>query len=140
MRRVFWKMMLPLFWIYARKMGGGYKYYNRCIAAWNPKLFTAIDQNAWFGTPVSEIPCFVVLCGIGYDVEQYEGLVKFTESGGIYGTVTELVFERENDLDPWRLTLLDSFDSIMVKHIIRAYQWVEAVYGGSFETKRSIHE
>lgn len=69
------------------------------------------------------LPERVILCGIGYRVQEKEGVVIFTEECGFYGTYTRIAFERTST-GHWYVSLFETWGRVMVDHIIKAYEVV----------------
>lgn len=88
---------------------------------------------------ITELPKFVVLCGIGYNTSVHEGLVVFEQSHCMYDHHTRMVFERV--IEPggcWYLSYSSTYDSLMVSHIVAAYELLCDIYGKNFEEKKPL--
>jgi hypothetical protein len=82
------------------------------------------------------MPERVTLHGIRYGVSASEGLVSFVESEPMFGMGSRIWFERDPDAAyPTVWTCQSSGRHVAATHIVRAYEWVEAVFGGTFERK-----
>ena len=84
------------------------------------------------------IPPRVILSGIGYRVQVSEGLIVFAEDGGVFGCRCRMSFERRASI--WYLTLTGTHGTAPVPHIVKAYEFVKAAYGGSFEQRNGENE
>jgi len=61
----------------------------------------------------------------------------FSQKDGMWGTHSRICFERGSDGMLWYLKFSETWDKVPVSHVLKAYRYVEAVYGGNFEIKQS---
>jgi len=136
MKRTFWKILFPFLYILNKLGLVSYGYRNKGLAAWRKDRFNPIVHFQYFGDSIEVMPTFVTLCAIGYNVRVSEGLVLFTEEMSIASS-SRISFER----DPYEkcsdLWYVECKGHIPASHVVTAYDWVKAVYGGSFEYKRA---
>lgn len=125
--------MLPFCFV-AYKLGASYYWVNRCRGAWNRNSFDQLWQHKHYGDPITEMPKEVVLHGILFRVVVSDGLVQFIEVMGI-GT-NRIMFERDPHSRHAFMWYCEISHQMPACYIIRAYEWVEAVYGGSHNIKR----
>lgn len=129
-RRFSWRFAYPFCRILHR-FGLSYKFVNIGIAAWNRESFNPLWHHKYFGDEITNMPESVNLCGILYHVAVSEGLVKFSSRD----TWSFISFTR----DPFAMEFLwyvELVGRVPASHVERAYEWIKAVYGGSFELKR----
>ena len=124
-RRLFWRCAYPVARL-AHLFGASYKWVNVGRAAWHRESFDPLWHHEWFGDPIAALPDQVALCGVAYNVAVAEGTVVFTTAYPFMGYPKRLVFERRTYL--W---YADVCSGIPVVHVLQAYQWIAAVYGGS---------
>lgn len=128
-------MLYPFAWIGNKWLGLSYKWVNVAYAAWHPELYNPIWHYQWFGDAIEEMPDKVNLCGTMYDVTVSEGLVQFVNREMV---ITRISFERDPHdkyAELWYCSYAGSFNKVPASDLERAYEWIKAVYGGSFEVK-----
>ncbi len=76
------------------------------------------------------IPEFANLCGIGYRVQESEGLIVFTQESCIWGSYTRISFSRCEYC--WYVETASRWNRVMVSHIVRAYEIVKQYRGDNF--------
>jgi|GEM_PF-6521537 len=122
---------------YAAKLCG-YQHVNTCIGARRRDRFDPLWHWEHFGTPVESLPECVTLCGIGYSATHSEGMVSFVEEEPMFGMGSRVWFTRDPDSPyPSSWACQVSGRQVSAEHIVSAYRWVEAVFGGTFERKRA---
>lgn len=124
--------MYPLALVGHKLFGLSYKWVNVGIGAWRRDSFDPLWQHRWYGDEIDAMPDSVNLCGCRYDVSVAEGLVLFVSRD----YCTRLCFERDPHDRYGFLWYLDGSNHVAVCHVVQAYEWIEAVYGGSHELKR----
>lgn len=128
MLRALWTCLTPFVRVANRLGLCSYKWVNVCIGARRPDLFNPLWHHRHFGTPIHSLPSDVILCGIGYRASASEGTVTF------FNDVwrERITFERDtfDGAQLWTLTL--SGGTASATHVKEAYEWVCAVFGGSF--------
>lgn len=133
-RRLFWRLALPFARAANKWCGLSYRWVNVGIGAWREKSFDPLWHHEWYGDPVEHMPSRVILCGIGYRVIVAEGLVQFVCDDGMSGT--RLCFERDPHAKYAFLWYFTCGQRVSASHVDKAYRWIKAVYGGSFENKQ----
>ena len=135
MRRLFWRCVYPIAVVTHRLFGTSYKWVNVGKSAWmRPETgYGALWHYQWFGDPIAAMPSKVNLCGIGYRVSVAEGLVLFCCDDGM--SATQFRFERDPHARMTDLWYCEAVGMFSASHFDKAYTWVRAVYGGSFEIK-----
>ena len=131
MKRAFWIAASPIVWLLHRLGFCSYKWVNVCCGARHPELFNPLWQHRWYGERIAAMPDGVNLCGIGYTVSVAEGTVTFFD----YYTKARITFDRDpydRLSDLWYISLSHV---IPAPHVREAYEWVCAVFGGSFVRK-----
>lgn len=120
------------YWLWKRMIGP----YTLGRALWNQRPEDAAYRFEMFGMPLGVIPSSVLLGGIRYRVSVAEGLIVFSESGGCWGTHTRICFERHETI--WYLKFSETWERVPVSHVLKAWRYVEEVYGGNFEIRRQV--
>lgn len=78
------------------------------------------------------LPEEVVLCAIGYRIQESEGLIVFTTNINVWGCYNRIAFEKKEMC--WYVSIKSTSDnSVMVEHILQAYKLVCEYKGGNFE-------
>lgn len=131
-RRAFWMLAYP-FCLIGNKFGASYKWVNVGKGAWHPEWFDPLWHWRWYGTQIEQMPETVNLCGIRYHVSVAEGLVTFVDR--VSGT--RLSFERDPHDRYADLWYCDPGRRFPATHFREAYEWIQAVYGGSHVKKRA---
>lgn len=130
--RAWWTCLSPFVWT-ANRMGlCSYKWVNVCTGARRPDLFNPLWHHRHFGTPIQALPDSVNLCGILYQVSASEGIVTFVGDW----TKDRITFERD-DIEREPLWYLELSGRPTASHVIDAYGWVCALFGGSFQHSAS---
>ena len=136
MKRLIWRVLFPFCWLGNVVGFCSRAYRNKGHAAWRRDRFNPIIHYQYFGDSIAKMPERVILCGIGYIVSVSEGLVAFIEESPMWGCRSVIHFERdpyEKVQTLWRVSLQRS---TAAPHVVAAYDWIKAVYGGSFEDKQ----
>lgn len=76
-------------------------------------------------------PDRVNLCGIGYRIQEREGLIVFSEDRGFWGCHSRIIFRKHDQI--WYVSFSDTWKEIMASHIIKAYELVCEFRGKNFE-------
>lgn len=131
-KRMFWRLAYPFALAANNLKLCSYRWVNLGHGAWRRDLFNDLWHHQHFGDEIEWMPNFVVLCGIGYRVSVAEGLVTFINRDLIH---KQMNFERDPhaDAELWYFT---GSGNLPASHIQQAYDWVKAVYGGSFDRKQ----
>jgi len=132
LRRRFWQVAYPFARLANKWFGASYKWVNVGIGAWHPELFDGLWHHRWYGQELTTLPESVNLNGIRYETTVSEGLVMFTNRD--FGTA-KLCFTRDPH-DVHGVLWYYEGSAVPASHVETAYNWVKAVYGGSFEKKR----
>lgn len=131
----FWALMVYLnskriipTWLHIRIL----KRYTLSRSLWHPAEYP--DDYWWkhFGEPLHEIPAEVILGAIRHQVQIHEGVIVFSQRDGMYGTHSRISFEKDSDGSLWYLRFSETWGKVPVAHVLKAYKYVEAVYGGDF--------
>jgi hypothetical protein len=111
----------------------GYEWVNRCLAARRPDLFNPLYQHRWYGADIGPMPDAVTLCGIGYEVSVAEGTVTFVSE---YFRTNRVTFHRDPyaGVDLWYVEVSGNTPAV---HVVDAYGWVAACFGGSHVVKHA---
>lgn len=127
--RALWAAMSPFVWAAHRLGWCSYAWVNVCAGARKPgRSFDALWHWRWFGDCIPYLPSSVTLHGIAYETSASEGTVVFVEDF----TRRRIVFARyPGDLVQWQVTAKD----VPALHVTLAAEWVEAVFGGTFEER-----
>jgi hypothetical protein len=128
--RALWTCVSPLAWALHRMGICSYKWVNICTGARRPDLFDPLWHYRHYGTPILALPDSVNLCGILYQVAASEGIVTFLD--GV--SKQRITFERD-DIEREPLWYLDLSGRPPAPHVRDAYEWVCAVFGGSFQRR-----
>lgn len=115
-------------------------------ASWNvlgEAVLWPTDENAdyrfrQFGDRLDRIPNEVNIGGIRHRVQIAEGMVIFSQTSGFYGTHSRICFERGSDGMLWYLKFSETWDRIPVAHVLKAWDYVQVVYGGDFEIRKDF--
>jgi hypothetical protein len=89
----------------------------------------------WLGVPLREIPPVVNIGGSRRQVTCAEGLIVFSQAGGVYGHHSRISFRRDCDGMLWYVEFSETFGRVPVCDIVGCFDVVRAVYGGDFERK-----
>lgn len=135
MRRLFWMVAYPLAYLAHRIVGASYKWVNVGHGAWRRDRFDALWHWEWYGTPVPALPDRVNLCGILYSAAEHEGLVTFTPEWIHQRPDWRITFRRDS-IEQASVWYVEVGGEIAAPHVREAYQWVCAVFGDSFESRR----
>ena len=130
--RLLWRLAHPFCVAGHKVFGLSYKWVNVSRAAWHRELFDPLWHHRLFGDEIQAMPDDVNLCGIRYNVTVAEGLIQFV-SRDLH---SRLMFERDPHDRYGFLWYYQGHGHVPVCHVCRAYEWVEAVYGGSHDLKR----
>jgi hypothetical protein len=131
-KRALWVLLTPVAWALNRAGWCGYQWVNLCVGARRRDLFNPLWHHLHFGDPVPDLPSKVILRGIPYEAQYSGGLVTFRNND--LGE-TRITFTRDEDaLHLWSLSLSGDTPA---SHVAEAYEWVYAVFGGTFTPKRS---
>lgn len=76
------------------------------------------------------LPSRVLLCCIGYSVQEREGLIVFSAERGVAGCFTRIAFERRDQC--WYVSIDSSSKDAMMGHVSEAYAIVKKFRGGDF--------
>lgn len=68
------------------------------------------------------------ICGIGYRVQEREGLVVFAEEAPIWGCGTKIIFERHEKDGPLYVSAFSPFGTIRASHVLEAHKIVVEEY------------
>lgn len=136
MRRMLWRLAYPFALAAHRWFGASYTWVNVGRGAWHTPstAFDPLWHWRWYGTPIDSMPPSVNLCGIVYRVSVAEGLVLFIATDGMSGNRMEFTRDPHDQHD--HLWLLSLGGVTPATHVQKAYEWVKAVFGGSFDKKR----
>ena len=132
--RVFWMLVYPIAVFLHRWGGASYAWVNVGKGAWHREYFDALWHYRWYGTRIERIPDEVNLCGIVYRVGVSEGLVTFVDRA----LGCRISFDRDSHDQHAHLWYSNTTGRIPADHYVKAYQWVEAVYGGAHEIKAPV--
>jgi hypothetical protein len=132
MRRAFWMIIYPFAVLANRVFGASYKWVNVGHGAWHRDRFDALWHCRWYGTPIPALPSLVNLCGILYSASAHEGLVTFRPEW-VHQLPTWRICFRRDDIAGHVIWYVELGQELAAPHVIAAYEWVEAVFGGSFE-------
>ena len=84
------------------------------------------------------LPEKVTLAAVPYRAREHEGAVVFTSEHGFHGCGTRIVFTRRCGI--WYVELFDTNgNAVSVCHVMRAYEVVCEIYGGSHEFRNGEH-
>lgn len=127
-----WRMAYWPALVLNRVFGVSYKWVNAGRGAWREDLYNPLWHHEWYGSPIPAIPNEVVLRGIGYRVSSHEGLVQFVSDSPFCHTIS---FTRDPHDPHAHLWDVATSKPVSAEHIVEAYGWVKAVYGGPFEKR-----
>jgi len=133
-RRAVWVLATPFVGAAHRLGWCSYKWVNVCLGARKPDGFDPLWQHEWYGAPIPRLPDEVILSGIGYTLQSHEGLVVFSCNWA----ASRITFERDQHNPLEDLWYVRVFGNVPASHVMLAYRWVSALFGGSFERKAEL--
>lgn len=120
------RRLLPWRW-FSKALGS----YTLGRSLWHPSEFPDAYRWEHFRHPLKRLPAQVILGGISHRVSEAEGLIVFSQEAGFYGTHSRICFERDAGM-LWYLKFSETWDKVPMSHVLKAYRYVEAVYGKDF--------